>query len=79
MAAGEMIVVGKDRLHYLGDWEIAGINFFWFLNKRLIRVLHPDKRSSTLGNGFVITDLGREAIGLPNADSPAVEHLDKPE
>lgn len=58
LRAGGMLVADQYFLHYIDGWEVVSQNFYWLVNRRLIRVLDPSRKSNVKGNGHVISEKG---------------------
>jgi hypothetical protein len=71
LRAGGLLVADQYFLHYIDGWEVVSQNFYWLVNRRLIRVLDPSRKSDVKGNGHVISEKGLALLAKIEADEKA--------
>lgn len=71
LRAGGLLVADQYFLHYIDGWEVVSQNFYWLVNRRLIRVLDPTRKSTVKGNGHVISEKGLALLAKIEADEKA--------
>lgn len=58
LAGGALMTSTPENLHFIGEFEVVSQNFYWLVERRLIKVLDPTKKSGVKGNGHIISEKG---------------------